>query len=1477
MVADRKYYDLLDSQPEASQADLKKSYRKKALRLHPDKGGDPDLFKEVTHAYEILSDEDKRQMYDQYGEEGLQGDAGMGMDPGDLFSQLFGGFGGGRRPTGPRKGKDLVHRLNVSLEDMYKGKTTKLALNKNSICNGCEGRGGKAGSVKQCTSCHGRGIKVSLRQLGPMMQQVQQQCDSCNGQGEEIPAKDRCKTCNGKKITSGRKTLEVHIDKGLKNGAQIVFNGEADQAPGTLPGDVVIVVEEKPHSIFKRKGNDLFADKEIDLLSALGGGSFTIPHLDERLIKVSWPAGEIITPESLRKIPKEGMPSQRFHELGDLFVNIKVKFPETISPELVPHLEKALPPRNVPESTSLHVDDVAFEQLSAGQQAEQHHRPDSMEEDDEDDMRGGAGPGLFRDNDIRGENILDVDQSALKEMGIPSVADRLDDKKSSSVEDSISRSMSLNMTMSKRKPAPIRPSQARPPPLVLDHAQQQHKNDIAYQPQKDKSTKSTLASLGVPGLKRPRGNSNPHRVPSNKELYTTAPLPNPPSSSRKNLLNLSSGSLRRPSTSNVVSRKQFSAHGIRPNTANPALHPYAKPQVSPTESVREEMFENGYRIGAGPYQSHNNSKLSLTDVRRKCVKFITAADGFTRTVDVSECEKADDVLARVLKKFGKINYLSKNQSGAIEDNDRTYFVYQGWGVFRCVDGQIYGYPLSDNEIIAVCQSPPDDPQRERGLYIQRTENWQLPKSKSKKKFEAFFTDKTPQKKSSKQSMHKQSSESLRMRRRTNRASMMSVMSGLGAVPEHDEPQLYESAAQLPSVNQADRVANPRGRLQNFHGQRPPSELISTHLADFFPTADIKSIHKTARNSRINRRDGNSVSSTKPIWESEPMPELPAPPSKYMDSKYKIPQKEPPKHDIPPVPGEPPMLPPVNVEPLDWSETRSMGSLQPTLGSRMSRSRNASMNDDTSSVLTMDQVVQEVENRVSQDEYRDGSIHEDGEDGDASEHVASPASSQISPHQQPLPMNTEHFELSPTSQYLRPAFSQRSPTSPTSLSPTSQYLKPTVSRRSLTSPASLSPRSPYSKDSQVSPAPSSRSLASGASEQTDAVSQSQSITRSQSQSQSYSDSRPASPLEPPSAIGDNFLRRPSVGLGAEGDENEQDQSLVTTDEDEDDSGGHGERKPIKWHKGALIGSGSFGSVFLGMNKSTGLLMAVKQVDLPAGNGNGSGDGEGSVYVEPRKKSMLDALEREIELLKVLKHSNIVQYLDSSLDESCLNIFLEYVPGGSVAALLQNYGAFEEELVRNFVKQILTGLNYLHTKGIIHRDIKGANILVDNKGGVKISDFGISKKKVTDNLFGVNKKVRQSLQGSVFWMAPEVVKQEPYTRKADIWSLGCLIVEMLTGEHPFPTLNQMQAIFKIGSSASPTIPDDISDDAKDFLRQTFETDHAARPSAAVLERSAFIMQITGESNGSGDGQGQSSKDALVYAEDVTSSYVEQVSEV
>ncbi|GAA5984256.1 hypothetical protein JCM10908_006112 [Rhodotorula pacifica] len=296
-----------------------------------------------------------------------------------------------------------------------------------------------------------------------------------------------------------------------------------------------------------------------------------------------------------------------------------------------------------------------------------------------------------------------------------------------------------------------------------------------------------------------------------------------------------------------------------------------------------------------------------------------------------------------------------------------------------------------------------------------------------------------------------------------------------------------------------------------------------------------------------------------------------------------------------------------------------------------------------------------------------------------------------------------------------------------------------------------------------------------------------------------------------------------------EEMSDDEDFAEDGADEEPGTAKPEAKGMKWIKGALIGAGSFGSVYLGMNPMTGSLMAVKQVELPTGNSHN----------EERKKGMLDALEREIELLKVLQHDNIVQYLDSSTDDKHLNIFLEYVPGGSVAALLQNYGAFEEALVSKFVRQILTGLEYLHEREIIHRDIKGANILVDNKGNIKISDFGISK-KVEDNLLTGAKVHRPSLQGSVYWMAPEVVKQTAYTSKADIWSLGCLVVEMLTGAHPWANLTQMQAIFRIGSSSRPTVPDDISTEANDFLDQTFEIEHEDRPAATELLQHPFIRE-------------------------------------
>jgi len=211
---------------------------------------------------------------------------------------------------------------------------------------------------------------------------------------------------------------------------------------------------------------------------------------------------------------------------------------------------------------------------------------------------------------------------------------------------------------------------------------------------------------------------------------------------------------------------------------------------------------------------------------------------------------------------------------------------------------------------------------------------------------------------------------------------------------------------------------------------------------------------------------------------------------------------------------------------------------------------------------------------------------------------------------------------------------------------------------------------------------------------------------------------------------------------------------------------------------------------------------------------------------------------------------VQYLGSNSDETHLNIFLEYVAGGSVATMLVNYGSLPEPLISNFVRQILNGLAYLHSKDIIHRDIKGANILVDNHGSVKISDFGISKRVEstlrTSNTHQMKRGgPRVSLQGSVFWMAPEVVKQTAYTRKADIWSLGCLIVEMFTGSHPHPTCTQLQAIFKIGGSgeARPDIPGNASKEVREFLDKTFEIQYDKRPSADELLEFAFVKKSSG----------------------------------
>ncbi|CAO3582735.1 unnamed protein product [Absidia cylindrospora] len=226
-----------------------------------------------------------------------------------------------------------------------------------------------------------------------MLQQIQQPCSDCQGQGEIIDAKDRCTECEGRKILSERKILEVHIDKGMRDGQKITFSGEGDQAPNVIPGDIIISLDEKPHPVFKRKGDDLYYDAKIDLLTALAGGQFTIPHLDERLLLVTILPGETIRPGMVKVVPNEGMPTYRHHNHGNLFVNFTIDFPANnwTDAENIAKLESILPPRQpLPNLGDKQVDDVVM----ADAEAYQSSKSQGGHAHDDDDEEDGQGPGV---------------------------------------------------------------------------------------------------------------------------------------------------------------------------------------------------------------------------------------------------------------------------------------------------------------------------------------------------------------------------------------------------------------------------------------------------------------------------------------------------------------------------------------------------------------------------------------------------------------------------------------------------------------------------------------------------------------------------------------------------------------------------------------------------------------------------------------------------------------------------------------------------------------------------------------------------------------------------------------------------------------------------------------------------------------------------------------------------------------------------
>ncbi|KAG7378052.1 hypothetical protein PHYPSEUDO_010613 [Phytophthora pseudosyringae] len=267
---------------------------------------------------------------------------------------------------------------------------------------------------------------------------------------------------------------------------------------------------------------------------------------------------------------------------------------------------------------------------------------------------------------------------------------------------------------------------------------------------------------------------------------------------------------------------------------------------------------------------------------------------------------------------------------------------------------------------------------------------------------------------------------------------------------------------------------------------------------------------------------------------------------------------------------------------------------------------------------------------------------------------------------------------------------------------------------------------------------------------------------------------------------------------------------------------------QWKRGELIGEGTFGKVYKGLNIATGELFALKEIEI---HSSPNAD----------QVTQMQKLGEEIALMNNLSHKHIVRYKGSHRYANHFYIFMEYVPGGSIASMLKQFEAFSEDLIRIFTRQIVQGVVYLHEMGIIHRDIKGANVLVNEQGVSKLADFGCSK-QIPQMLTTSLEESLRSIRGSIPWMAPEVVKQTGHGYKADIWSIGATVIEMATAKHPWPHChNGLVAMYTIAmATAPPPLPEHLSPEARSFLRRCFCIDPEERATALELSEHTFLAE-------------------------------------
>lgn len=362
-MSKRDFYDVLGVSKSASADEIKKAYRKMAIKYHPDKNpGDKaaeDKFKEAAEAYEVLSSAEKKQRYDQFGHAGVGSSAAGGggyggghMNMDDIFSQFgdifgghnpfesfFGGGGGQQRGGGRRvqKGTNLRIKVKLTLEEIAHGAEKKIKVNKQIVCKTCDGSGAKdRGSVSTCGTCGGSGSvrRVTNTILGQM--QTTSTCPTCNGSGTQITAK--CNSCHGDGVVRGEETITINIPAGVSDGMQLSMSGKGNAAPnGGIPGDLIILIEELPHETLKREGNNVVYDLHLSFIDAALGLSAEVPTIDGKAkikIEPGTQSGKLL------RLKAKGLPEVNSYHRGDQIIHVNIWTPKALNNEERALLEK---------------------------------------------------------------------------------------------------------------------------------------------------------------------------------------------------------------------------------------------------------------------------------------------------------------------------------------------------------------------------------------------------------------------------------------------------------------------------------------------------------------------------------------------------------------------------------------------------------------------------------------------------------------------------------------------------------------------------------------------------------------------------------------------------------------------------------------------------------------------------------------------------------------------------------------------------------------------------------------------------------------------------------------------------------------------------------------------------------------------------------------------------------------------------------